>query len=256
MKFSYSAVWDDTIALFRRHGSLAAALAGAFIFLPALLVGHFLPQPVPAEDMWAWLRELREYMAGNALWLLLQAVANSIGMIAILLLVFARQGTSVGGALAAALPILPFYFLAGLIANLIVFAGILLLIVPGLYLFARMVPLGPVVVAENQRNPLKAIGRAFEVTRGKGWAVLGLVVLVAIPGAILIQVVNALLGIAFRIAAGEKVATLLSLIVTSATAAALTLVLLFLYAAIYRALSARRSEGADQGDVGRGAGRE
>jgi len=241
MKFSYSAVWDDAAALLRSHSSLVAALAGAFLFLPALLVGHFLAQPVPGEDPWAYLRELQAYMSANAFWLLLQSLANAVGTIAILMLVFARKGTSVGGALAAAFMLLPFYFIAGFIANLIVFAGLLLFLLPGLYLFARLVPLGPVVVAENRRNPFAAIGRAFQVTKGKGWAVLGLVALVAIPGAISIQVVTLLLGIVFSLAAGEEIARLLTLIVGSAAAAALTVVLLLLYAAIYRALAGQGS---------------
>jgi hypothetical protein len=244
MKFSYSAVWDDTAALVRNNFSLVAALALAFIFLPALLIGHFLPQPVPGEDPWAWVSEFREYMSGNWPWLLLQALANSLGMMAILKLVLARGGTSVGAALAAAAAILPFYFVAGFVANLIVFAGMMLLIVPGLYLLGRLVPLGPVMAAEDRRNPLAAIGRAFEVTRGNGWRVLGIVILIAVPGAILIQVVNVLLGIVFRLLAGDDVARLLSLIVTSATAAALTVLLLLLYAAVYRTLSARGAEAA------------
>jgi hypothetical protein len=241
MKFSYSEVWEDTILLLRSNASLVAALAGAFLFLPALLVGHFLPQAVPGDDLGAYLRDFGDYLRQNSIWLMLQALANAIGMIAILILVFARQGTSVGGALTAAIVILPFYFVAGLIANFIVLAGLILFIVPGLYLFARLVPLGPVVVAENRRNPLTAIARAFEVTKGNGWAVLGLVILVAIPGAILIQLVNILFGIVFGIAAGRDVAQLLRLIVTSAAAAALTVVLLLLYAALYRALAGSKS---------------
>ncbi|HEX8379570.1 MAG TPA: RHS repeat domain-containing protein, partial [Allosphingosinicella sp.] len=239
MKFSYSAVWNDTAALLRSHFSTALALAGAFIFLPALLVGHFLQQPLPGEDLNAYLAEFQEYLVSNAPWLLLQALVNALGTIAILMLVFAPRGTRVGAVLGAALALLPFYFVAGLIANLIVFAGVLLFIVPGLYLFGRLVPLGPAVAAENRRNPLKALGRAIELTRGHGWAVLGLVLLVGIPGLILMQVVNLLFGILFRILAGDEVATLLQLIVTSATAAALTIVLLLLYAGVYRALSAR-----------------
>lgn len=244
MKFSYSAVWDDTAALIRAHYSLVVALAGVFLFLPALLLGHFLPQPVLGEDLWLFLREFNEYMVRNSLWLLLQALASALGMLSILILIFARRGTSVGGALAAAAVLLPFFFVAMILSRLIVVAGLILLIVPGLYLIARLVPLGPVMAAEDRRNPLKAIARAFEVTRGRGWAVLVLVVLVAVPGWILSQVVNLLLGIVFGLVAGDKVAQLLRLIVTSATAAALAVVLLLLYAAVYRALTARASEGA------------
>jgi hypothetical protein len=241
MKFSYSAVWDDTVALLRAHAPLIAALAGVFIFLPALLVGHFLPQPEPvagaeAGEMW---RLLGEYFTVNWHWLLLQSLVNTIGTIAILILVFARQGTSVGGAISAAVLLLPFYFLASLLSGLAIGIGLLLLIVPGLYLFGRLAPLAPVVVAENRRNPIDAIARTFAVTRGKGWAVLGLVILVVIPGVIAMMVANMIFGFVFRLAAGQELGALLSLIVNSATATALTIVLLLLYAAIYRALADR-----------------
>ena len=38
MKFSYSAVWSDTMRMLRQHGSLLLAVAGVFFLLPGLLL--------------------------------------------------------------------------------------------------------------------------------------------------------------------------------------------------------------------------
>ena len=240
MKFSYSAVWNDTVALLRAHGALIAALAGVFIFLPALLIAQFVPQnETPAATVVEAVAAGREYLLANWHWLLLQTLLNIVGTIAILTLVFARSGTSVGQAIAHGFTLLPFFFLASILANIAIGIGLVLLIVPGLYLIGRLAPLGPVIVAEQEKNPIAAIRRTFEVTKGNGWRVLGLVFLVALAAAILALVVNMLLGILFTLIAGQELGALLARIVEAATGAALATLLVLLYAAIYRALSPR-----------------
>ena len=39
MKFSYSAVWDGTVRIFRGNASLLLAVAGVFLFLPLVIIG-------------------------------------------------------------------------------------------------------------------------------------------------------------------------------------------------------------------------
>src|SRR5688500_2592507 len=123
MKFSYSAVWADVMNLLRAHASLIATVAGVFIFLPALLVAYFLPQPETQDfrqlgELWG------EYLTLNWHWLLLNSLVAMIGAVAILLLIFARD-VSVGGAIAAALALLPSYFLATLMSNVAIGVGML-----------------------------------------------------------------------------------------------------------------------------------
>lgn len=239
MKFSYSAVWADVMDLLRAHASLIATVAGVFIFLPGLLFAYFLPQPEPQDlgrlgEVWA------EYIGANWPWLLLNSLMNMVGSIAILLLIF-RRGVTVGGAIAAAVALLPFYFLASLLSSVLVGLGFVLLIVPGLYLLGRFGPLSAVVVAETRRNPADAIARCWALTRGHGWAVLGLILLVAVAAAIVIGVATALLGILFVLVAGQDLGQLLVLIVRTAGNAALVTLVLLLNAAVYRQLSRRDS---------------
>lgn len=242
MKLSYSAVWADLTALLRSHASLIATVAGVFIFLPGLLVAYFLPQPEPADmnrigQLWV------EYLNANWHWLLLNSLIGMIGSIAILLLLFARD-ISVGGAIAAALALLPAYFIASVLSSLAIGFGFVLLIVPGLYLLGRLGPLNAVVVAEAHRNPIAALRRCWTLTQGRGWAILGLILIVAIAAAIVVGVATTLLGIIFVLVAGQDVGQLLVLIVRTAGNAAMMVLLLVLSAAIYRQLSEGRSAAA------------
>lgn len=239
MKFSYSAVWADTVALLRSHASLLLTVAGVFLFLPTLLVAHFLPQPEATSferlaQLWG------EYASANWHWLLLSRLIGMIGSIAILLLVFSR-GITVGGAIAASLALLPAYFLASLLGSVAIFIGFLLLIVPGLYLMGRLGPLNAVVVAEGHKNPIAALRRCWALTQGQGWAVLGLFLIVALAAAIVVAVASNLLGIVFVLVAGRDVGALLTLIVATAGNAAMMTLVLVLAAAVYRQLSGERS---------------
>ena len=242
-KLSYSAAWDDAVALLRAHAPLIVALAGVFLFLPGLLAAHFLPPPEPADPA-RLLPEMLDYARANAGWLLLANLVNMVGTLAILQLIFARAGTSVGGAIVGALLLLPFYFVAGFISFVLIALGLLLLIVPGLYVMSRLAPLGPVVVAESRRNPIEAIGRSFAVTRGNGWRIVGLMMLIGIAGFILVRVSAMLVGIVFTLILGADLGTLLALIVGTAARSALVVLFVLLYAAVYRLLSGARDSGA------------
>lgn len=242
MTFSYSVVWDDTARLLREHGRLLAAIAGVFLFFPALLVAIFFPPPEMADPALA-LQLFWAYYLDTLPWFLLQAVVAMVGSAAMLRLIFAR-GVNVGGALRFGATLLPFYFLLTLATGLIVGIGFLLLIVPGLYLIGRLAPATVIMVAENRRNPTAAISRAFALTEGKGWAVFGLVFVVGLIGSIVLGVASMIASIAFLLTAGQELARLLGSIVEAAFSALFATVMLMLYAAIYRALDPASSVGA------------
>jgi hypothetical protein len=244
MIFSYSAVWEDTLKLTRRHLPLLVAIAGVFIFLPSLLLVALMPPPdFQGVNPNRIFPLLMDHYRAAAPWYLLAGLFAMLGGAAMLRLVFAREIT-VGGALAFALLLLPFYFLLQLFAGLMIGLGFVLLIVPGLYLIGRLAPATAVMVAEERRNPFDAIGRSFAITRGHGWAVLGIVFVVAIVGGITVSVADTLFGIIFHLAAPHDLARLLTAIVSCALNAALGTVIVMLYAAIYRGLTASDSVAA------------
>jgi hypothetical protein len=242
MNFSYTAVWEDTMRMLRENARLLAAIAGVFVFLPALLAAQFLPAP-EASDPSRVFSDLIEYYSNAWPWLFLQSLVSMVGAAAMLRLVLVR-GTSVGAALGFGLMLLPFYFALSLICGILVGLGVVLLIVPGLYLIGRLVPAGAVMVAENRRNPIDAVSRSFAITTGHGWAVFGLVLVVALVAGVVILVVTVLAGMVFILAAGQDLGRLLTAIVSSALSAAFATLLLVLYAAIYRGLTGSASVSA------------
>lgn len=248
MKFSYSEVWADTVAMVRANLAVIAALAGVFIFLPTLLTAYLIPSPDQVRDLNDFWNQMAEYWTSNWHWLLLAQIVNMVGAISILLLLLGPGGRTVGAIIAASFAILPFFFLASLIANLIIGLGLILLIVPGLYLLGRLCLTGANLVAEGHRNPIAAITRSFELSKGNGWAVLGLVLIVGIAGAIVAAVINMLLGIIFQIVAGDDLAMLLAKIVEALCSSALSALIVVLLAALYRRLSGKTSAAAVAGD--------
>jgi len=236
MKLSYSAIWDDTMALLRTHASLVAALAGVFLFLPALVIAYLLPQPVVTDPNRA-LETFIGYYQANWPWLLLSQLVRMAGAAAILQLIFGPRGTSVAGAIVTGFLLLPSYFAAHFVAQTGMTIGFLLLIVPGVYLMGRFAPLSAVIVAERRRNPIAALTRTFALSAGHGWSLAGLVLLVLIAAGVTLGVLHAVSGILFVLVAGKALGTLLVQIVDAAAGAAFVTLFLLLYAAIYRALS-------------------
>jgi len=263
MAFSYNAVWEDTVGLLRRNAPLLTAIAGVFMFLPALIFAVFMPPPEPqgADPARAVQLMIAFYRAAWP-WFLLQGLFSIVGTLAMLRLVFA-SGTTVGNALVHALKLTPFYLLlsilfglavglaslvivipAVLLGPLAVAVAILLLIVPLLYLIGRIVPVPAVMVAEDRRNPIDAIRRTFALTKGHGWAIIGIVFIVGVVAAIAMGMADTLAGLVFILAAGQEIGKLLASVVASALNAAFATLLVMLYAAIYRALAGTKSVAA------------
>lgn len=240
MKFSYSETWADTKSLLRASSSLLFAIAGAFFFLPALLVGYFIPQPETATTLSGRMAELQTYIGENFHWLFLANVLNMIGAIAIYVLLFDRTRT-VGSALGMGLRILPFYFLLSMLTNLVAGFGALWLLLPGIYLYGRLSVGGAAMVSEGKRSPIDAMRKSWQLTAKKGWAVAGFILIVLIVGYILIMAVTSVLGAVFLLLAGRDLGGLLVLILGSALAAAFSALTVVLFAAIYRRLSAQPS---------------
>lgn len=65
---------------------------------------------------------------------------------------------------------------AGILAGLAIVVGLLLFIVPGLYLMTIWSVLIPVIVLEG-RGVMEAFGRSRQLVRGNGWNVFGVIIL-------------------------------------------------------------------------------
>jgi hypothetical protein len=86
-----------------------------------------------------------------------------------------RVDRGIGETYRAVQPRLPALIAAGILAGLGIGLGLLLLIVPGLFLLTIWSMLVPVIVLEG-RSAGESFGRSREIVRGRGWSVFGLIV--------------------------------------------------------------------------------
>jgi hypothetical protein len=94
-----------------------------------------------------------------------------------------RADRSIGDTYAAVRPRLPALIAAGILAALGIGIGFLLLIVPGLILLTFWSMLVPVIVIEGS-SAGDSFKRSFDVVRGHGWPVFGLILITFITVAI------------------------------------------------------------------------
>jgi hypothetical protein len=108
-----------------------------------------------------------------------------------------RADASVGELFARTQPRLPALIVAGVLAGLGIAFGLLLLIIPGLFLLSRWFLIAPTIVLEN-RSAGESFGRSWELTRGHIGPALGLVVLTLliafVGGAIASALITAVLA--------------------------------------------------------------
>jgi hypothetical protein len=132
-----------------------------------------------------------------------------------------RADLSFGETVSAATPYLWPVAGASILAGIAITVGLILLIVPGLYLITIWAVIVPVIVIERS-GALASFGRSHQLVRGHGWHVFGTLVLVFL----ILIVVDILLGLVFSalpvlwrtglstVVSGTLIAPFLALVVT------------------------------------------
>lgn len=197
-KFDMGAAWDDTLLLLKSHTALIVAIAGVFFFLPALAFAWFGPVPIepPAgadfDQLMASFREsARQMIPGQ----IVVALTTMIGTVAILRLWLSRSGVSVGEALTFGLMLFPTMLVAQILSVIAIGIGVILLIIPGLYLVGRLALVAPAIADRAIYNPIDAIRTSWELTRNNGWAVFFFLLLVALVIFIVALIIGGVLSV-------------------------------------------------------------
>jgi hypothetical protein len=132
-----------------------------------------------------------------------------------------RADLSIGETVSAATPYLWTVAAASILAGIAITIGLILVIVPGLYLITIWAVIVPVIVIERSAA-LASFGRSRQLVRGRGWHVFGTLVLVFL----ILIVVDIVLGLIFSalpvlvrtglssVVSGTLVAPFLALVVT------------------------------------------
>lgn len=242
VKFDMGAAWDDMLQLLKSHPALIGTIAGVFLFLPALAVAWFGPTPIepPAgadfnQVMATFQESFRQMIPGQVF----VALCALIGTAGILRLWLSRTGTSVGEALTFALTVFPTLLAIQILSGLAIGLGLILLIIPGVYLIGRLALVSPSVADRGLYNPIEAIKASWDLTRNNGWAVFFFLFLVAL----VIVIVALIIGGVVSVVAGTEpgFGRMLGGFVEAAFGAIGSLASIAVSAAAYRQLAVRTS---------------
>jgi hypothetical protein len=136
-----------------------------------------------------------------------------------------RRDFSAGELLSSATPFILPLIGAGILAGLGIFFGLILLVIPGLFLLTIWAVIAPVIVVE--KSPvMAAFSRSRELVRGNGWQVFGAIVV-----AFLIVIVGGIVftAIAAAIADGPLLRIVFSALASTITAPVSALVAAVIY---------------------------
>ncbi|GGE01075.1 hypothetical protein GCM10011515_21070 [Tsuneonella deserti] len=263
MKFDMSAAWSEAMRLVAANRQVVTIVAGVFFFLPYLaFMLVFANQMEALEASQAASPDpdvVGQAMMGfyGEIWwaVLLIAVIQGIGMLGLLTLLTDRSRPTVGEALKTGarlvLPYLGAQLLISVVFGILVLlpiavgagvsvaAGLLLALVAAvlfLYLFVKVI-LTPVVIAiERQANPISALGRSWQLTKGNSLRIFLFVFLLFIAVAIVGGVFSMIVGIVFALG-GPQTTLLGQAVASSLVNAVFYVIFLAVLAAIYRQLS-------------------
>lgn len=244
MKISYNDWWNDVVAILRANASILLGVAGAFVFLPALIASFVaIPAVPPAEGATLddVLAAYSNFFQDNWLPQTLLWLVTTLGQLLLFVVLLDERRPSVGAAFRIGLPLLIPFILVNLLAGLITVLGFFLLIIGAAYLFGRVLLAAPALVAERRGNPLTAIGRSWALTRGQGWRVFFFVLLILIVAFVIQAALLGTLGLLFAYlsdasnpySVGKLLIAALEALLTSAT----FVITLTIYVALYRRLT-------------------
>jgi hypothetical protein len=167
------ALFGDAFRLYRSYFGLFAGIAFAVVIPLDLLLYAAGTNPPPVVAL----------LAGLAPWLVAIPLITAGHVKAVLALGGSRDA-SVGDSLRAAARRLPAVAGALVLVGLCTVVGLVLLIVPGVYVFVRLCVSAQSVIAE-ELGPVNAIRRSHELVEGHGWRVLGIALMIWIVSNVL-----------------------------------------------------------------------
>lgn len=265
MALSIGKAWDEARGIIGRDGKLLTVVAAALLVLPTALVTMVSPpQGVGAQP---------EPTFGVQLLNIVMALVMQVGTLAVTAVAL-RSGSTVGEAIATgARKLLPAIGAALLfIVPMIILLAVLLAAVAGvsldadlqtrlspqqlggtgvlvlliwvcalLFFAVRFLPASPVAVAESN-NPVTILKRAWSLTSGHFWKLVGFVLLVALAALLALGAAGIVFGTVVLLLFGQPEAMSLSALflglLTGAVQAALVVVFAVMVARIYAQLAA------------------
>jgi len=261
--------WTQATGMIAANRDMISAMAGLFFFLPALASALLVPEmtssaTIPPSgaagdqqaQMDAMTRQVFAFLAANWPLLLVTLIAQFAGTLSLFALLSDRGNPTVGEAMATGLKSLPTYLVAQLLSGLgsglalglplalvgllgIPAAGLLAafaVLAASIYLMTRFALIAPVIAVEQQRNPIAAITRSWQLTDGNGGRILVFIALLMVTIVIIATLVTATLTLLLS-ALGGAAASIGAGVVNALANTIVSVILLAVIAAIHRQLA-------------------
>ncbi len=241
MRLNVAAACHEALQFWKRDRDVIAAVAGVFFFLPNLALALFMridtvAARAGAQDDQALLAAMQSYLVDNAPLLGFQMIAELVGVAVLLALLLDPARPTVGEALRIVLRRFPVLLAATILLNIAIGGGMLLFLVPGLYVIGRAALVLPVLLGEPERRFGDAIGRALDLTQGRVIQLLSLQALIFVGAYFVQQLLQGLAGVASS-GGGNPVTLGMVAVAAAAVSMATTIAYALVRVAIYRRLA-------------------
>jgi len=244
MKLDYMQCWNGAMSLLAQHKEAILAVAGVFVFLPTILMAQFVGEPVLSggEDADALIAAFSEHFNENAAAIILSNLLISFGGLVMYFTFAPSRSASLADDMSAAIKIFLFYLIASLLSGFATLAGLMLFILPGLYIAARLV-LMPVYFADtSERSPIEVLKRSWEATKDNGFSILFFILMISIVCLITIGVLQAVIGVVTGLVSGGTGWPLLENLVASITGTAFQILLTAVISSIYIQMTGSKTD--------------
>lgn len=214
--WTIASVWEETRATVRAQSWAFAPLAAAFVLLPNLIAARFFPD----DRQSIFDLPSNEALVSQLAVALISVVAEA----AILLMVLRPGSRSVGEVLGEALRLAPPLFLLKLVVGILCGLGLLFLIVPAFYIFGRLGPAAPAMIAERL-GVVDALKRGWALGRSHAWRIFiffALILFFMFFAILLMAVVAGAIAVLFKVLGLDGVDDFLILLSTALVLSAVT----------------------------------
>lgn len=233
-RLTAASIWDGMSSAMMADLARLFFLVAPFTLLPAVAI-ELLGPPAPTSITTISGKQMLFRLA-------LPSLIGAIGQLAAAGLVL-RADLTPRDALSRALAVWPFYVLAQLVGSLPVSLGLMLLVVPGIWLFGRLLFLTGAVAVTERASPLQLLRRSWVLSADHGlhiglFLVLGLFGLIGVE--ILAEGAGAALDVVARAVGLESVGHFLRALLPGIANCFVTIGIGASAAVTWRSLSAAR----------------
>lgn len=265
MQFDMNAAWRDATAMISANRDVLLVVAGLFFFLPSVAMTMLAPgmQQMPTDIGGEQALEamLAVYQA-NAPLLIVVTLLQAVGVLALLALLRHSSRPTVGEALKigvmALLPYIAAQLLVGLAAGIfMVFAiaigaatgvGVItfvlgtIAVVGFVYLWVKFSLVSPVIAIDRTFNPLTALQRSWQLTKGNSLRLFAFFLLVIVAIVVVGLILSLVIGLLAALLGTGTAGLLVTGIFSGALGAAYTVLFMSILAAVHRQLSGGTTE--------------